>query len=99
MIAVVILLQVIAVVAETSYQTLEIFLIFQSIEGLTSFNKDNRANLSGEKEKRKTMMHCGRRFFENTRKILKSNFVLVVVLVFESKGPYYHLGQKMQRKY
>ena len=59
MIAVVILLQVIAVVAETSYQTLEIFLIFQSIEGLTSFNKDNRANLSGEKKKRKTMEHSG----------------------------------------
>ena len=53
MIAVVFLLQVIAVVAETSYQTLEIFLIFQSIEGLTSFNKDNRAYLSGEKEKKK----------------------------------------------
>ena len=52
MIAVVILLQVIAVVAETSYETLEIFLIFRSGEGLTSFNKDNRANLSGEKKKK-----------------------------------------------
>ena len=65
MIAVVILLQVIKVVAETSsasYQTLEIFLIFQSIEGLTSFNKDNRANLSGEK-KRKTMEHSGASIF------------------------------------
>ena len=63
MIAVVILLQVIAVVAETSYQTLEIFLIFRSGEGLTSFNKDNRANLSGDKEKRKTMMHSGASIF------------------------------------
>ena len=52
-------------------------------------------------KKKKERQWCipGRRFFENTRKILKSNFVLVVVLVFESKGPYYHLGQKMQRKY
>ena len=41
------------VVAETSYQTSEIFLIFRSIEGLTSFNKDNRANLSGGKKKKK----------------------------------------------
>ena len=99
MIAVVILLQVIAVVAETSYQTLEIFLIFRSGEGLTSFNKDNRANLSGEKKKERQWSIPGRRFFENTRKILKSNFLHVVVLVFESKGPYYHLGQKMQCKY
>ena len=91
MIAVVILLQVIAVLAETSYQTLEIFLIFRSGEGLTSFNKDNRANLSGEKKERQWSIP-GRRFFENTRKILKSNFLFVVVLVFESKGPYYHLG-------
>ena len=84
MIAVVILLQVIAVVAETSYQTLEIFLIFRSIEGLTSFNKDKRANLSVEKKKERQKGIPGRRFFENTRKILKSNFLLVVVLVFES---------------
>ena len=62
MIAVVILLQVIAVLAETSYQTLEIFLSFRSGEGLTSFNKDNRANLSGEK-KRKTMEHSGASIF------------------------------------
>ena len=77
MIAVVILLQVIKVVAETSsasYQTLEIFLIFQSIEGLTSFTKDNRANLSGEKEKRKTMKHSGGSIFGEYAKNLKVKF-------------------------
>ena len=74
MIAVVILLQVIAVVAETSYQTLEIFLIFRSGEGLTSFNKDNRANLSGEEEKRKTMEHSGASIFGEYAKNLKVKF-------------------------
>ena len=39
------------------------FVILRPEEGLTSFNKDNRANLSGEKEKRKTMMHSGASIF------------------------------------
>ena len=36
------------VVAETTNQTLDSFLILLSGEGLTFFNKDNSANFSGE---------------------------------------------------
>ena len=50
--------------AETSYQTLEIFLIFRSGEGLTSFNKDNR----------KTMEHSGASIFGEYAKNLKVKF-------------------------
>ena len=49
--------------------------IFQLGEGSTSLNNDNSANFSGEKK-------------YNTRKNFKSNLVLVVVLVLESKVLY-----------
>ena len=61
------------------------FIILRSEERLTSFNKNNRANFSGAKKK----IQCsfsGSIFFENKRKDLKSNLVLEVVLVLESKG-------------
>ena len=52
-------------------------------QGLTSSNKDNSANFSGEKS---TMKHSGVSNFLQFAKNFKSNRVLVVVLVFESKG-------------
>ena len=52
-------------------------------QGLTSSNKDNRANFFGEKS---TMKHSGVSNFLQFAKNFKSNLVLVVVLVFESKG-------------
>ena len=38
------------------------------------------------------MKLSGSLYFENTRKSFKSNLVLVVVLVLESKGLYYMVG-------
>ena len=52
-------------------------------QGLTSSNKDNSANFSGEKS---TMKHSGVSNFLQFAKNFKSSRVLVVVLVFESKG-------------
>ena len=52
-------------------------------QGLTSSNKDNRANFSGEKS---TMKHSGVSNFLQYAKNFKSNLVVVVLLVFESKG-------------
>ena len=39
------------VVAGNMLSKVRSFIIFQSREGLTSFNKDNSANFSGEKKK------------------------------------------------
>ena len=61
-----------------------IFIIFRSGEDLTSFNKPNSANFSGESKVRWSFP--GSLFFDNMRKIFYLNLVLVVVLVFESKG-------------
>ena len=55
-------------------------MILRSGEGLTSFNKNNRANFSAEKKSE--MKLSGVSIFLE----LKSNVVLVVVLVLESKG-------------
>ena len=52
-------------------------------QGLTSSNKDNSANFSGGKS---TMKNSEVSNFLQYAKIFKSNLVLVVVLVFESKG-------------
>ena len=38
-------------VAQTSYRKVRSFIILRSGKGLTSFNKNNRANFSGEKKK------------------------------------------------
>ena len=65
---------------------------FAARDGLASFSKDNRAIFFlGGKEVQGSFPGC--LLFENTRKNLKSNLVLVVVLVLESKGLYnYTLG-------
>ena len=55
------------------------------LKGLTSSNKHNSANFSGEKTYYETLR--GVYFFYNTRKNFKSNLVLVFVLILESKGP------------
>ena len=60
------------------------FSISQSREVLTFFNNDNCANFFGEKKVQSTISGC--LFFEITRKKFKSNIVVVVVLVLESKG-------------
>ena len=46
-------------------------------EGVTSFNKNNRVNFYYEKKKKKSMKLSGCLFFENTRKNLESNVVVV----------------------
>ena len=58
------------------------FIILPSVEGLTSSNRDNSAISN------KQWSFPGCLLFENTRKNFKSNLVLVVVLVLESKGLY-----------
>ena len=65
------------VVAGNMLSKVRSFIIFQSGEGLTSFNKDNSANFSGEKKKR-SMKLFGCLFLEpgNTRTTFKSNLVL-----------------------
>ena len=65
------------------------FIILLSGEGLTSFNNDNSTNFSGDKKKVQWRIP-GCLFFDNTRKNFKSNLVLVVVPVLESKGLYSH---------
>ena len=67
------------VVVETNYHS---FIIFQSREGLTSFNKDNSANFSYESKAQLSFLGC--LVFEITRKKIKSNLVFIVVLVLES---------------
>jgi len=61
-----------------------IFIILRSGEDLTSFNKPNGANFSGESKVQWSFP--GSLFFEKTRKVFYLNLELVVVLVFESKG-------------
>ena len=67
-------------VMETSYQ-----IILRSGQGLTSSNKENSANFSGEKS---TMKLSGVCIFGQYAKKLKLNLVLVVAFVLESKGLY-----------
>ena len=69
--------------AETSLNV-ESFIILRLGEGITPFNKDNSANCSGESKVQRSFPGC--LFFENTRENVKSNLVLVVVLVIEYKG-------------
>ena len=68
------------VVAGNMLTVVRNFIILQSGEGLTSFNKDNRANFSGEKKISMKLSGC--LFLEpgNTPTNSKSNLVL------ESKG-------------
>ena len=63
----------------------------RSGEGLTSFNKDNSANVSREKKKNDAAFRKVY-FFKSTRKNVKkkkSNLVRVVVLVLVAKAHYY----------
>ena len=60
------------------------FIILQSGDGLTSFNKDKRYDFSGGRKVQSSLPWC--LFFENTRKNLKSNPVLVVILFLKSKA-------------
>ena len=53
--------------------------MFSSGEGLTSFNKDNSDNFSGEKKN--AMKHSLGPILDNTRKNFISNLVIVAVLV------------------
>ena len=68
--------------AKTSYGNVRSFIILRSGEGLSSFNKNNRANFSGEKKENEAFQ--GIYFLRICEKNLKSNVVLVLVL--ESKG-------------
>ena len=61
------------------------FIILLSVEGLASFNRDNSA-ISLVKKKKTNNEGFRGVLFENTRKNLMSNLVLVVVLVLESEG-------------
>ena len=72
--------------AGTSYQMFEVLSFLQSGEVLTSFINDNSANFSGDKKYNEEFRVSI--FWQYARKILKSNLVLVVVLVLESKGLY-----------
>ena len=56
------------------------FIISRLGKGLTSFNEDNSANISGEKKSAMTLS----RVYMAKKKLS----VLVVILVFESKGLY-----------
>ena len=56
-------------------------------EVFSSFNNHDNVNCSGEKKYNEEFR--GVYFFDNTRKNFKSNLVLVVVLVLESKGLYW----------
>ena len=60
-------------------------IILLSGEGLTSSDKENSANFSGEKS---TVKLSGVSIFLKIREKLKLNLVLVVAFVLESKGFY-----------
>ena len=64
-----ILQRVFVVTTETSYQMLEVLFILRSRVGLTSFNKNNPVNFSGERIKRSFLL-C---FFLETRNNFKSS--------------------------
>lgn len=55
---------------------------------MTSFNKDKRYDFSGGRKVQSSLPWC--LFFESTRKNLKSNPVLVVILVLISKALHYY---------
>ena len=65
----------------------------RSGEGLTSFNKDNSANVSREKKNIYIYIYDAAfrkdYFFMSTRKNFKSNLVRVVVFVLVSKAHYH----------
>ena len=63
------------------------FIILRSGEGLTSSNKNNRANFSS-KEKTKMMLSGMSVVLENA-KISKPNLVVALVLILEANGLYY----------
>ena len=60
-------------------------IILWSGEGLTSSDKENSANFSGEKS---TVKLSGVSIFLKIREKLKLNLVFVVAFVLESKGLY-----------
>ena len=78
------------VVAGGGLSNVRSFSILQSGEGSTSFNNDNSANFSGEKKYNEKFR--GVYLLIIREKNLKSNLVLVVVLVLEHKGLYSHLN-------
>ena len=63
---------------------LEVLSFLQLGEVLTSFINDNSANFSGHKKYNEEFRVSI--FWQYARKNLKSNLVLVVVLVLQSKG-------------
>ena len=69
--------------AETNYQMLKVLSFLRSGESLTSSNEDNSANFSGEKSMKK---HSGVSTCLQYAENFKSNLILVVILVLESKG-------------
>ena len=72
------------VVAEKKLSNVRSFIILRSGEGLPSFNKENSANVSGEKKK------YNKAFWNvyYSRVNFQSYLFLVVVLLLESKGLY-----------
>ena len=69
-----------SVVAEASYQMLEVFFILRSREGLIFLNNNNRSNCSGEKKKQWSFPEF---IFEDMTKNFKLNLVFIAVLVRE----------------
>ena len=59
------------------------FIILLSGEGLTSFSINNRTNFFGEKKLNEAFLFV---FFLRTRKNLKLNLVLTLVLVLKSEA-------------
>lgn len=60
--------------------------------GLTSFNRVNSADVSGENKYNKAISGVpGCLFFDITQKNFQSNLVIVVVLILKSNGLYYLL--------
>ena len=91
-IAVVTLLRVLARMLKWRKQVINVrsLIILRSGEGLTSFNKDNSANVSWKKKYDAAFRKVY--FFKSTRKNVKkkkSNLVRVVVLVLVAKAHYY----------
>ena len=72
---------------ENKLSNVKSFIILRSEEGVTSFTKGNRANFSGEKWYNEAFR--GAYSLRRREKNFKSNLVLVVVLVLESKGLYF----------
>ena len=86
MVAVVILLRVVARMSWWRNKTSNVkcFIILRPGGGVTSFTKDDSANVSSEKWQNKAFR--GVYILRKREKNFKSKLILVVVLVLESKG-------------